>query len=68
LAGTGLPPTEQEAGRWTEQKTFRPPTCGGCAPLRRVFANAQLWTGEESFVIEDRTDEESEAFWAAVNE
>jgi hypothetical protein len=32
------------------------------------MAGAKVWTGEESFVIEDLTDGESDAFWAAVNE
>ncbi|HEX2040881.1 MAG TPA: hypothetical protein VHF47_14240 [Acidimicrobiales bacterium] len=32
------------------------------------MASIKPWTGEESFVIEDLTDGESEAFWAAVNE
>ena len=36
--------------------------------LDEQMAGIKPWTGEESFVIEDLTDEESAAFWAAVNE
>lgn len=36
--------------------------------LDEQVAGAKVWTGEDSFVIEDLTDEESEAFWAAINE
>lgn len=34
----------------------------------RLFAGAKPLGEEESFVIEDLTDAESEAFWAAINE
>ena len=34
--------------------------------LDEQMAGAKVWTGEESFVIENLTDEESEAFWAAL--
>ena len=33
--------------------------------LDEQMAHAKVWTGEESLVIEDFTDEESEALWAA---
>ena len=33
-----------------------------------AFRAAQPWTGNESFVVDDLTDRESEAFWAALGE
>ena len=33
-----------------------------------VFAGVKPWTGEESFQIDDLTEDESAAFWAAINE
>ncbi|MDQ1445408.1 MAG: hypothetical protein QOI20_1872 [Acidimicrobiaceae bacterium] len=56
--------TEHELAEWP----FDPEAFWRSRTTDEVFANAKPWTGEESFVIEDLTDEESEAFWAAVNE
>lgn len=36
--------------------------------LDELFAGVEPLRADESFVIEDLTDEESEAFWAAINE
>ena len=36
--------------------------------IEEQTAGVKPLSADESFVIEDLTDEESEAFWAAVNE
>lgn len=47
---------------------FDPQAIWRANPTDQLFAGAQPWTGDETFQITDLTDEESAAFWAAVNE
>lgn len=56
-------PKHEEAGRPFDTAEIR-----RNRTLDEQMAGAKVWTGEESFVIADLTDEESEAFWSAVNE
>ena len=56
--------TEHELAEWP----FDPAAVWRSRSTDELFADALPWTGDESFLIDDLTDEESDAFWAAVGE
>lgn len=56
--------TKHEQAKWP----FAPDAFWRNRSIEEQMAGVKPWTGEESFVIESLTDEESEAFWAGVKE
>jgi hypothetical protein len=56
--------TEHELAEWP----FDPQAFWRNRTIEEQMAGVEPLSADESFVIEDLTDEESEAFWAAVNE
>jgi len=55
---------EQRLAEWP----FDPEKFWHNRTIEEQMAGVKPLSADESFVIEDLTDEESEAFWAAVNE
>jgi hypothetical protein len=56
--------TKHEQAEWP----FDPEAFWRNRTIEEQMAGVKPLSADESFVIEDLTDEESEAFWAAVNE
>ena len=56
--------TESDGRKWP----FDPDEWKRKHTNEELFANSKPLRADESFVIEDLTDEESERFWAALNE
>jgi hypothetical protein len=56
--------TEPEKRKWP----FDPDEWRRVHTNEEIFANAKPLRADESFVIEDLTEEEWDKFWAAINE
>ena len=56
--------TKHERAEWP----FDPEAFWRNRTIEEQMAGVEPLSADESFVIEDLTDEESEAFWAALNE